>query len=335
MSAANASVVVQLRDSFSKAVIKNVIVLVLGISINYVNTGLIHTFCKHQVPHPPPVRLLSAGTGTLSLDFQTNLLLLLQIFFTNSRYILFIHLVINDMIHVNLTVVLFVISYTVYRVNMCVCWLLLLLAVITTENTPLNLACMALECYVAVCFPLRHLQVCTIKRTRMLILLMWIVTVCSCASDLLFTLATEHLTIVRSQVFCVRQTAFPHPAIVWKRDVTYSLFLAVVWITLFYTYFRILSAAKTASKDTKKARKTIVLHSFQLLLCMASYLTPALRDALQRRFPGSYTDTFFASYILVQILPRSLTPIIYGLRDQTFRKYLRRYMFAQGSPPLR
>lgn len=46
---ASVNVVIQYRDSFAKAVTKNVIVLILGISINYINVGLIHTFCKHQV----------------------------------------------------------------------------------------------------------------------------------------------------------------------------------------------------------------------------------------------------------------------------------------------
>ena len=236
------------------------------------------------------------------------------------------------MIQVNLTMVLFALSYTVNTVNVCVCWLLLLLALITTENTPLNLACMALECYVAVCLPLRHAQVCSVRRTRTLILLMWTTTVCSSVSDLVITLASERLAVVHSRVFCLRRTAFPHPIITRKRDVTYSLFLVLVWISLFYSYFRILAAARSASKDARKARDTIVLHSLQLLLCMASYLTPALTDALQRRFPQSYTDTLFAAYVLVQILPRSASPVIYGLRDQTFRKYLRRSAFAARGP---
>lgn len=41
--------VVHNRDSFNKAVTKNVIVVVLGISINYINATLVHTFNKHQV----------------------------------------------------------------------------------------------------------------------------------------------------------------------------------------------------------------------------------------------------------------------------------------------
>ncbi|KAJ4918474.1 hypothetical protein JOQ06_022876 [Pogonophryne albipinna] len=47
-SSANVTVVLQYRDPFSKAVAKNLIVVVIGISINYINAGLIHTFCKHQ-----------------------------------------------------------------------------------------------------------------------------------------------------------------------------------------------------------------------------------------------------------------------------------------------
>lgn len=264
------------------------------------------------------------------MDKKSNLLVFLQMFYMNPRYILFIHLVTNDLIQVNLTIMLFVISYTIYRINICMCWVFLLLAVVTTENSPLNLACMALECYSAVCFPLHHLQVWTIKKTLTLILLMWTTTTVSATSDLVITLATEHLTIVNSQVFCLRRTAFPHDVITKKRDITYSLFLLIIWITIFYTYFQILLTAKTAGKDKVKARNTIILHSFQVLLCMASYLTPALKDLLQQRFPENYTDILFMSYIIVQVLPRSASPMIYGLRDPTFRKYLKRYMLAKS-----
>lgn len=37
------------RDSYNTAVAKNVIVLALGLTINYMNATLIHTFRKHQV----------------------------------------------------------------------------------------------------------------------------------------------------------------------------------------------------------------------------------------------------------------------------------------------
>ncbi|XP_044205323.1 odorant receptor 131-2-like [Thunnus albacares] len=303
VSAANVTVVLQYRDSFTKAVTKNVIVVVLGISINYVNASLIHTFCKHQI------------------------------FYLNPRYILFIHLVINDMIQLMLTVILFVISYTLYKINVSVCCVFILLALFTTENTPLNLACMAVECYIAICLPLHHIQICTVKRTLMLIGLIWTTSMLSVLPDLFITLATEPLDFFHSRVFCLRQTAFPHPLIVKKRDITYSVFLVIVWITIFYTYFKILFTAKTASKDAKKARNTILLHGFQLLLCMTTYVAPQLLTVVQQWFPKNYADSLFAYYIIVQVLPRSISPIIYGIRDNMFRKYLKRYLLCKLSIP--
>lgn len=49
VSSANVTAVVDYRDSFAKAVIKNVIVVLLSLLINYINTGLIYTFYEHQV----------------------------------------------------------------------------------------------------------------------------------------------------------------------------------------------------------------------------------------------------------------------------------------------
>ncbi|XP_028285295.1 odorant receptor 131-2-like [Parambassis ranga] len=302
-SSSNVTLVARYQDSFSKAVTKNVIVVVLGISINYINVGLIHTFRKHQI------------------------------FYMNPRYILFIHLVVNDMIQVTLTIILFVISYTIYTLNVSICCILILIALLTTENTPLNLACMAVECYIAICVPLRHVQICTVRRTLMLIGLIWTTSMLSVLPDLFITLATEPLGFFHTEVFCLRQTVFPNPLIVKKRDVTYSVFLVIVWFTIFYTYFRIMFTAKTASRDAKKARNTILLHGFQLLLCMATYAAPQLLTIVQQWFPKNYTDSLFAYYIVVQVLPRSISPIIYGVRDNTFRKYLKGHLLCNVSTP--
>ncbi|XP_059185695.1 uncharacterized protein LOC131968714 [Centropristis striata] len=302
VSSANVTVVLQYRDSFTKAVVKNVIVVVLGISINYINAGLIHTFCKHQI------------------------------FYRNPRYILFIHLVVNDMIQVTVTVTMFIISYVLFKINVSLCSSLILLSVFVTQNTPLNLACMAVECYIAICLPLRHVQICTVKRTLMLIGLIWLTSTCFVFPDLFITLATEQLDFFYSRVFCLRQTVFPNPVIIKKRYITYSVFLVIVWLTIVYTYFIILFTAKTASKDAKKARNTILLHGFQVMLCMATYIAPQLKEALLQWFPKNYTDTLFACYIIIQVLPRSISPIIYGIRDKTFRMYLKRYLVCKMSP---
>lgn len=252
----------------------------------------------------------------------------------NPRYILFIHLVVNDMIQLTTTISLFVLSYIFYRINASLCCLIITLAVFTTLNTPLNLAVMAVECYIAVCLPLRHANLCTIKRTYILIGWIWAMSAVSALPDVFIILATEPVQLLYSTIFCHKDNLFQHPIHLEKRDVSYSIYLTGVWLTLFYTYFKIFQAAKhakaakSAAGDAKKARNTILLHGFQLLLCMLTYIAHVLQKALLYWFPKHFVQVVFASYIIVQILPRFISPIVYGLRDKTFRQHLKKYLLC-------
>ncbi|XP_061688333.1 odorant receptor 131-2-like [Syngnathoides biaculeatus] len=304
-ASANVSGVADYRDSLTKAAVKNALVLAIGVSINYINAGLVYTFCRHQM------------------------------FYSNPRYILFFTLVLNDMIQMSVGITLFVISYALYRISVYSCAPFILMAIITTENTPLILACMAGECYVAVCLPLHRARICTVRRTLVLIASIWTVSVISAFPDLFVTLATERLDFFSSRIFCLRETAFPSEALARKRDVTYIVYLVLVWSVIFFTYFKILFTARTASKDAKKARRTIVLHGVQVLLCMSTYAVPLVKDALLRVFPENYSDSLFACYVVVQVWPRSVSPIIYGVRDKCFRKYLKRYLICRTAGRVR
>nr|XP_061814175.1 odorant receptor 131-2-like [Nerophis lumbriciformis] len=295
----NASVA-EYRDSFSKALIKNVLVVAIGLSVNYINICLMYTFCKHQI------------------------------FYWNPRYILFFHLVVNDMIQMSVSIILFVVSYTLYRISVSVCAAFILIAVITSENTPLNLACMAAECYVAVCLPLQHARVCTVRRTLLFIAAIWTGSFISTFPDLFVTLATEPAEFFSGKIFCLRETAFPSPELARKRDFIYIVYLVLILSVIFFLYFKILFTARTASKDAKKARNTIVLHGVQVLLCMTMYGEALVKMPLLRWFPKNNSDTLFACYIVMRILPRAISPIIYGVRDKCFRKYLKHYLVCKN-----
>nr|XP_046241100.1 odorant receptor 131-2-like [Scatophagus argus] len=287
------------RDTFATAVTKNVIVTALCISINYINGTHVHAFRKHQI------------------------------FNSNPRYILFIHLVINDMMQLILSTLLHIISYTLYTISVSFCLILLIIAIVTTLNTPLNLASMAVECYIAICIPLHHSQICTVKKTYILIGVIWLVSLLSILPDLFILLATEPLHFFHSKLFCARDYVFRSAYSLKKRDFSHIVCLALVWITLFYTYFRILFTAKEATVDIKKARNTILLHGFQVLLCMLNYVRPMFEQGLLYLMPGEFLAIRFASYVIVQILPRFISPVVYGLRDQTFRRYVRRYLLCK------
>ncbi|KAM9758695.1 odorant receptor 131-2-like [Menidia menidia] len=298
----NLSSTVTTRDSLSTAVAKNVIVLALGLTINYINGTLIHTFRKHQI------------------------------FYVNPRYILFIHLVLNDIIQLTATITLFVSSFIFYKIHASLCCFIVTFAVFTTLNTPLNLAVMAVECYIAVCFPLQHSRLCTVKRTYVLICCIWAVSAVSILPDIFMVLATEPERLFYSTIFCERDNLFRHPASVQKRNISYLIYLSGVWLTLLYTYLKIFVAAKAANSANgkiKKARNTILLHGFQLLLSMLTFVAPLLKIAFINWFPKNFSEVLFVWYIFIQIFPRFVSPIVYGLRDKTLKQYLRKYMLCK------
>ncbi|XP_034442620.1 odorant receptor 131-2-like [Hippoglossus hippoglossus] len=272
------------------------IVFVLWLILSYIHSTLVSTFFRHQT------------------------------FYEDPRYILFIHMVINDAIQLTVTVTLFVSSYIFYKINVSFCCLLILVAVFTTRNTPVNLASMAIERYIAICKPLRHSQICTVRKTYMVIGVIWFLCAAPDITDLFVTLATESLSFFHGSVLCLRQNVFKDPILALKRQAFDIIYFSFVFLTLIFTYFRILFAARAAATEkmsAQRARNTILLHGLQLSMCLLSYISPSVELVLHLIFPGRIREIRFANYLIVYILPRFLSPIIYGVRDKKFRKYFK------------
>ena len=118
---------------------------------------------------------------------------------------------------------------------------------------------------------------------------------------------------------------------------TQVFFLSVVSVTLAATYLKVLFAASAASASSRasarKARNTILLHGVQLLICMLTYVAPFVCVHLIRAMPHQLTLILLISFILVNILPRLLSPLIYGVRDQKFRTQIRLLFSCRSSGP--
>ncbi|XP_053723870.1 odorant receptor 131-2-like [Synchiropus splendidus] len=287
-------------DSLPTAIAKNMMTVVLSLSIIFINGTLIHTFRQHQVLN------------------------------SNPRYILYIHLVANDIILLNLIVLLLAITYITFTLNTSICMFMVTVAVLANLNNPLTLAAMALECYVAICFPLRHMQICTVNNTYVVIGLVWVISSLTILPDLFVVLATESLDFFHSGVFCVRDKIFRSPELKEKRDISLMVLLVLVWLILVYAYFNILCAAQGATSDARKARNTVLLHGFQLSLCMLTYTYSYITSGLIALLPQAITDILFIGNVLLHVLPRLVNPLVYGLRDKTFRKCVKRSLCGAG-----
>ncbi|XP_061689559.1 odorant receptor 131-2-like [Syngnathoides biaculeatus] len=233
-------------------------------------------------------------------------------------------MVINDSAQLSFSVTLFLLSYIVFLIPVPLCCVFLLLTVFSTRNTPLNLAAMAVERYVAICRPLRHHQLCTAGRTYLMVALIWLASVAPDLSDLFVTLAGEPPGFFRGSVFCLRANVFPDPVMTHKRVAFDCFYFLCVFLTLTFTYVKILRAARSASARSglaEKARNTVLLHGVQLAMCLLSYVSPGVELLLLLLFPARTREIRYVGYLLVNVLPRFLSPAVYGLRDDKFRRY--------------
>lgn len=81
----------------------------------------------------------------------------------------------------------------------------------SSRNSPLNLAGMALERYIAVCRPLHHVQICTVQRAYALIALIWVVSFIPGLSDVIILLATQPLSVFAKSVLCHYSSVYNTP----------------------------------------------------------------------------------------------------------------------------
>uniref|UniRef100_A0A3Q3XIS5 G-protein coupled receptors family 1 profile domain-containing protein n=1 Tax=Mola mola TaxID=94237 RepID=A0A3Q3XIS5_MOLML len=291
------------KDSFANALAKNMVAMLVWLALSIINGSMVHTFLRHSL------------------------------FYENPRYILFVCMVINDALQLSLVTALYVVSYIFRKIHASVCCCLIMPAVFTTRSTPLILAGMAVERYISICFPLHYNQVCTIPRIFFLVGAILILTATPPLSDLLITMVNEPLSFFQTTIFCDHPLLFRHRSIYYKNCVFDGVYLSFVALTLLYTYCKIMLTARAASAglaSVRRARNTVLLHGLQLLLCLLAFVVPSLQAALISLFPCLSLEIRYIFVLVVYIIPRFMSPVIYGFRDEQFRRYWARYL-ACGS----
>ncbi|XP_053171599.1 odorant receptor 131-2-like [Scomber japonicus] len=287
------------QDSFNSAFTKNFITFAFGLIINSINGAFVYTYFKSQVLQQDP------------------------------RYVLYIHLVINDMIMLTLAVVLQILTYTAPP-KFITCCIMMLILITVNKNNPLNLAGMAVERYIAVCRPLHHVHICTVQRAYALIALIWGVSIIPALTDIFIILATKPLSVFSSNVICYSLSVYNTPYHKTQSMVVQILLFSFVFLTVIITYLKVLLAARAASGSNKasarNARNTILLHGVQLVICMLSFISPFLNLILVTMWPQDRTKILFSIFLLTNMLPRLLSPLIYGIRDKTFCSHIRMHL---------
>ncbi|KAM9451148.1 odorant receptor 131-2-like [Clarias gariepinus] len=244
------------------------------------------------------------------------------VFKETPRYILFAHMLLNDSVQLLFSSLLLIFSLSLLKLVTAACAFIVCVTGTTSRNAPLNLAVMSLERYVAICFPLKHVKIATQRRTHIAIGIIWLIGSINFAIDVFYIIVIDY-NYFTSQVFCGRETLFVKQ---WQTDVYQGfniIYFVSVSMIIIFTYISIFITARSIScnKDSAtKAHKTVLLHLIQLGLCLTSYLFSIIEQAASKI--GNiklYIDLRYINYLFVLVLPRCLSPLIYGLRDDAVR----------------
>ncbi|KAM4796233.1 odorant receptor 131-2-like [Rhinophrynus dorsalis] len=254
---------------------------------------------------------------------------LLKVYFTtarvreNARYLLFAHMLINDIL--NVVVGLFLVMAQVYFIYVPVplCYIILSVAASTFRVTPYNLAAMSLERYVAICFPLRHGEFCSGQKSKIAIAVMWTLGLIPNVADLIVLSSSVEKRFFSHSVLCNRETLTKSSVQNTIKSNTHFVSLTLVGLIILSTYIKVMLIAWKIGSGTSvafKAVKTVMLHAFQLLLSIISlmylYIETYLKDYI--------VHLALINFCLFMCLPRFLSPLIYGVRDEMFSQYLKK-----------
>ncbi|KAM7397460.1 hypothetical protein PAMA_005651 [Pampus argenteus] len=258
------------------------------------------------------------------------------VFRETSRYILLYNLLFADTVQMALSQLLYILVFCRLRLTYPVCGALVMLAVLTKEISPLTLVVMSLERYVAVCYPLRHATIITIRNTGVAICVIWTISSLNVLTQVLLMIHVFHFedrVSFQMKDFCGKESILLDPiSDLYEKAYTFFLFISA-GTAVISSYIGVIVAARSASTDkasARKARKTLLLHLVQLGLSLSSTIhNPLLLFFAKNLDRVMFVRIQIVIYIFIIILPRCLSALIYGLRDQTIRPVLMYHICCQ------
>ncbi|XP_063343505.1 odorant receptor 131-2-like [Pelmatolapia mariae] len=274
--------------------------------------------------------------GTMLFTLRSKL-----VFRETCRYILLYNLLFADTLHLAQSQLQYLLFVCRIKLSYPLCGFLGLLVNLTGGIAPLTLVMMSLERYVAVCYPLRHATIVTIKNTEAAVIGIWAISSLNNLTRLLLFL---EIFIQKVDILLMKDVCSNIAILLGSKSDQYDtaftciLFLSA-GVAVISSYIGVIAAARSASTDKTlagKARNTLLLNLTQLCLNLSSAMYFPLIIALSRTVTRTvllWVQSIF--YVCFIILPRCLSSLIYGLRDETIRPVLMFYLLGRANPSIK
>uniref|UniRef100_A0A671YJA6 Odorant receptor 131-2-like n=1 Tax=Sparus aurata TaxID=8175 RepID=A0A671YJA6_SPAAU len=243
-------------------------------------------------------------------------------FYTIARYILFAVTLLSDSLILLISNTLFLLSHFNFTIQVWLCISITMVVFLYSMVTPVTLTAMTLERYVAICMPLRHAELCSQHIHVHCILIIHGLSSLPCIAFFSSFFASASLSLYKQHKICIPQMYILHR---WQDHIwstVQQVYFFIMVIIIVFCYVKIMKVAKTASGDNKKSTwkglRTVILHGFQLLLCLIQLWIPFIESYVFEINLSLFINVRYFNYITFILAPRCLSPLIYGLRDEMF-----------------
>ncbi|KAG8001862.1 hypothetical protein GBF38_012097 [Nibea albiflora] len=252
-----------------------------------------------------------------------------ECFYTTTRYILFAVTLLSDSLILVMSDILLILHYFRFTMQVWLCIIISVVVLVYNIVTPVTLTVMTLERYVAICMPLRHAELCSTRSTMHCILIIHGLSSVPCIVVLSTFFASASISLYTQPRLCAMEMFMLYR---WQDHVISAVqefYFLIMVIIIVFAYVKIMKVAKAASGEDKKSSwkglKTVILHGFQLLLCLIQLWTPFIESTLSQFDLVLFANVRVSNFILFGLTPRCLSPLIYGLRDETFFHALKNF----------
>ncbi|XP_029373520.1 odorant receptor 131-2-like [Echeneis naucrates] len=253
-----------------------------------------------------------------------------QCFYATTRYILFAVSLLSDSLLLFLSDILLLLANYNVVIQVWLCVIICVVTLVYTTVTPVTLTAMTLERYVAVCMPLHHGELCSTRNNVNIVLFIHALSSVPCIVILSTIFGSASLKFYTQFQLCAVEFLFIY---LWQqhlRSAISQFYFLIMLITVVISYVKIMKVAKAASGEDKqssrKGLRTVALHGFQLLLCLIQLWCSFIEAALLQIDVVVFYHVRYFNYILFYLVPKFLSPLIYGLRDEVFFHALKKYV---------